>query len=156
MARSTDDCSLIWASSCCLPAFRARVVTISSASSIVVSVACAAPGDIFPAPFSRAFDSTGQAGWTQPMAGGGWGGVDLMGWLRVSAGRLRQGWVLVVESIAAATVAWLLDTWLIGDPQPFFAPAAALLVLGQRMRRAIEVILGVAGGVLVADVVVRA
>jgi hypothetical protein len=86
--------------------------------------------------------------------------VSVMGWLRVSAGRLRQGWVLVVESTAAATIAWLVDTWLIGDPQPFFAPAAALIVLGQvrgqRVRRAVEVILGVAGGVLVADVVARA
>jgi uncharacterized membrane protein YgaE (UPF0421/DUF939 family) len=83
-----------------------------------------------------------------------------MGWFRIAAGRLRQGWVLVVESTAAATVAWLVDTRLIGDPQPFFAPAAALIVLGQvrgqRMRRAVEVIVGVAGGVLVADVVAQA
>jgi len=83
-----------------------------------------------------------------------------MGWLRISAGRLRQGWVLVVESTAAATVAWLVDTAFIGNPQPFFAPAAALIVLGQvrgqRTRRAVEIILGVAGGVLVADVVARA
>jgi Fusaric acid resistance protein-like len=83
-----------------------------------------------------------------------------MGWLRISAGRLRQGWVLVVESTAAATVAWLVDTAFIGNPQPFFTPAAALIVLGQvrgqRTRRAVEIILGVAGGVLVADVVARA
>jgi len=46
-----------------------------------------------------------------------------MGWLRISAARLRQGWVLVVESTAAATPAWLVDTRLIGDPQPFSAPA---------------------------------
>jgi hypothetical protein len=80
--------------------------------------------------------------------------------LRISVGRLRQGWVFVVESTAAATIAWLAGRWLIGDPQPFFAPAAALIVLGQvrgqRRRRAVEVILGVAGGVLVADVVARA
>jgi uncharacterized membrane protein YgaE (UPF0421/DUF939 family) len=86
--------------------------------------------------------------------------MSVKGWLRISTARLRKGWLLVVESTAAATVAWLLDTWLIGHPQPFFAPAAALIVLGQvrgqRMRRAVEVILGVAGGVLVADVVVQA
>jgi uncharacterized membrane protein YgaE (UPF0421/DUF939 family) len=83
-----------------------------------------------------------------------------MGWLRISAGRLRQGWLFVVESTAAATVAWFVDTWLVGHPQPFFAPAAALIVLGQvrgqRMRRAVEVIVGVAGGVLAADVVAQA
>jgi uncharacterized membrane protein YgaE (UPF0421/DUF939 family) len=86
--------------------------------------------------------------------------VSLVGWLRISLGRLRRGWLLVVESTAAATVAWLVDTRFIGHPQPFFAPAAALIVLaqvrGQRTRRAIEVILGVAGGVLVADVVAQA
>jgi uncharacterized membrane protein YgaE (UPF0421/DUF939 family) len=85
--------------------------------------------------------------------------VSVMGWLRISAGRLRQGWLLVVESTAAATIAWFVDIRFIGDPQPF-APAAALIVLGQvrgqRRRRAVEVILGVAGGVLVADVVARA
>jgi uncharacterized membrane protein YgaE (UPF0421/DUF939 family) len=86
--------------------------------------------------------------------------VSLVAWLRISLGRLRHGWLLVVESTAAATVAWLVDTRFIGHPQPFFAPAAALIVLaqvrGQRTRRAIEVILGVAGGVLVADVVAQA
>ena len=86
--------------------------------------------------------------------------MSLLGWLRISADRLRQRWVFVVEATAAATIAWLVDTWLIGNPQPFFAPAAALIVLGQvrgqRIRRAVEVILGVAGGVLVADVVARA
>jgi uncharacterized membrane protein YgaE (UPF0421/DUF939 family) len=66
----------------------------------------------------------------------------------------------VLESTAAATVAWLVAARLIGHPQPFFAPAATLIVLGQvrgqRMWRAVEVILGVAGGVLVADVVIQA
>ncbi|TDB77104.1 aromatic acid exporter family protein [Micromonospora sp. KC721] len=82
------------------------------------------------------------------------------GWLREAAVRLRQGWVPVVEATLAATVAWLLATRLVGHPQPFFAPAAALIVLGQargqRMRRAIEVVLGVAAGVLVADLVIQA
>ncbi|MEV4759227.1 FUSC family protein [Micromonospora sp. NPDC049559] len=81
-------------------------------------------------------------------------------WLRTSAGRLRRGWSPVVESTAAATVAWLIATRLLHHPQPFFAPAAALIVLGQargqRWWRAIEVILGVAGGVLVADLVIQA
>src|ERR671917_715715 len=79
---------------------------------------------------------------------------------RAAAGRLRHGWRPVVEATLAATVAWLLAADLVGDPQPFFAPAAALIVLGQargqRMRRAVEVVLGVAAGVLVADLVVQA
>ncbi|MGB2567182.1 FUSC family protein [Micromonospora citrea] len=82
------------------------------------------------------------------------------GWTREAAVRLRQGWLPVVEATLAATVAWMLATRLVGHPQPFFAPAAALIVLGQargqRMRRAVEVVLGVAAGVLVADLVVQA
>ncbi|MGC4769837.1 FUSC family protein [Micromonospora sp. DT44] len=80
--------------------------------------------------------------------------------LRVAGHRLRQGWRPVLEATVAATVAWLLATRLLGHPQPFFAPAAALIVLGQargqRIRRAVEVVLGVAAGVLVADLVVQA
>ncbi|MFB9237214.1 aromatic acid exporter family protein [Plantactinospora siamensis] len=83
-----------------------------------------------------------------------------MGWLRRGAGRLRQGWLPIAEATLAATAAWVVDTRLIGHPQPFFAPAAALIVLGQtrgqRMRRAVEVVLGVAAGVLVADLVIEA
>jgi uncharacterized membrane protein YgaE (UPF0421/DUF939 family) len=86
--------------------------------------------------------------------------MSLVGWLRISVDHLRQRWLLVVESTVAATVAWFLDTRFVGHPQPFFAPAAALIVLAQvrsqRTRRAVEVILGVAGGVLVADVVIQA
>ncbi|MEV0809205.1 FUSC family protein [Micromonospora sp. NPDC050200] len=82
------------------------------------------------------------------------------GWFREAAGRLRQGWLPVVETTLAATVAWILAARLVGHPQPFFAPAAALIVLGQargqRVRRAVEVVLGVAAGVLVADLVVQA
>ncbi len=79
---------------------------------------------------------------------------------REAAGRLRRRWLTVAEATLAATVAWILATRLVGHPQPFFAPAAALIVLGQargqRMRRAVEVVLGVAAGVLVADLVVQA
>ncbi|MEV4482600.1 FUSC family protein [Micromonospora coxensis] len=82
------------------------------------------------------------------------------GWWRDAAVRLRQGWLPAVEATLAATVAWMLATRLVGHPQPFFAPAAALIVLGQargqRVRRAVEVVLGVAAGVLVADLVVQA
>ena len=54
-----------------------------------------------------------------------------LSWLRVAAGRLRQRWWPVVEATVAATVAWILAARLVGHPQPFFAPAAALIVLGQ-------------------------
>jgi uncharacterized membrane protein YgaE (UPF0421/DUF939 family) len=81
-------------------------------------------------------------------------------WLGAAGSRLRQGWRPIVEATAAATVAWLIATRLVDHPRPFFAPAAALIVLGQargqRTVRAVEVLLGVAGGVLLADVVAQA
>jgi uncharacterized membrane protein YgaE (UPF0421/DUF939 family) len=80
--------------------------------------------------------------------------------LEGSLGRLREGWPFVAEATAAATAAWIIDTRFLGQPRPFFAPAAALIVLGQvrgqRLLRAVEVVLGVAGGVLLADAVAGA
>jgi hypothetical protein len=62
-----------------------------------------------------------------------------------SLGRLREGWPFVAEATAAATAAWIIDTRFLGQPRPFFAPAAALIVLGQvrrqRLLRAVEVVL---------------
>lgn len=80
--------------------------------------------------------------------------------LREAAGRLRHGWRPVLQDALAATVAWIIATRLAGHPLPFFAPAAALNVLnqarGRRIRRTAEVVLGVAVGVLVAELVVQA
>jgi|tagenome__1003787_1003787.scaffolds.fasta_scaffold20576512_2 uncharacterized membrane protein YgaE (UPF0421/DUF939 family) len=49
---------------------------------------------------------------------------------------------------------------VLGHGQPFFAPASALIVLGvtqgQRLQRAVEIVVGVAVGVLVADLITRA
>jgi uncharacterized membrane protein YgaE (UPF0421/DUF939 family) len=86
--------------------------------------------------------------------------VNRVAWVRTAGSRLRHGWRPVVEGTAAATVAWLIATRLLDHPRPFFAPAAALIVLGQargqRTLRAVEVVLGVAGGVLLADIVAQA
>ncbi|MDQ1616698.1 MAG: hypothetical protein QOJ60_2637 [Actinomycetota bacterium] len=85
--------------------------------------------------------------------------MELAVQVRESVHRLRAGWRPLTEATLAATAAWFLDADVIGHPQPFFAPAAALIVLGQargqRVLRALEVVLGVAGGVLVADLVAR-
>ena len=71
--------------------------------------------------------------------------------------RLRKRWRFVVEATVAASVAFFVSKQLLDHHQPFFAPASALLVLGaargQRRGRAIEVVIGVAGGVLVADLI---
>lgn len=64
----------------------------------------------------------------------------------------------VVQCAVAAGVAWWLAADVLDHETPFFAPIAAVLSLGtsygQRLRRVVEVTLGVAIGVLVADVLV--
>lgn len=74
--------------------------------------------------------------------------------------RLRGSGVRIVEGTAAATLAWLIAIHLLSHPAPFFAAAAALIAMGvtrgQRIRRAGEVVVGVALGVLAADLLARA
>ena len=72
--------------------------------------------------------------------------------------RLRvNGWS-VVQTAVAATVAYSLAIVLLGHGTPFFAPIAAVVALsvtlGQRMRRAVELVFGVAVGLMVADLLV--
>jgi uncharacterized membrane protein YgaE (UPF0421/DUF939 family) len=72
--------------------------------------------------------------------------------------RLRaKGWH-VAQAAVAAGVAWFLAADVLGHDTPFFAPIAAVVGLGtsygQRFRRVAEVTLGVAIGVLVADLLV--
>src|SRR5215469_5330071 len=72
--------------------------------------------------------------------------------------RLRGGALLAAQAGVAAALAWLVAHDLIGHPRPFFAPIAAVVVLnvsvGQRLRRAIELVVGVALGILVGDVLI--
>jgi uncharacterized membrane protein YgaE (UPF0421/DUF939 family) len=81
-------------------------------------------------------------------------------WMLAGSRRLRDGWLRITEATLAATLAWLVAAHLLGHEQPFFAPASALIVLGvtqgQRLQRAVEIVVGVAVGVLVADLITRA
>ena len=75
--------------------------------------------------------------------------------------RLRRlqakSWQIGQCAIAAA-VAWSIAADLLGHPTPFFAPVAAVVALGtsygQRLRRVVEVTVGVAVGVFLADLLV--
>jgi hypothetical protein len=64
----------------------------------------------------------------------------------------------ILHTSVAAAGAWLVATKVVGHPQPFFAPTAAVITLGltvgQRRRRAVEIGLGVAVGVLIGDLLV--
>ena len=78
--------------------------------------------------------------------------------MRARLQRLRASALVVVQAALAASVAWLIATEILGHERPFFAPVSALiclgLTLGQRPRRAVEMVAGVAIGILVADLIV--
>jgi hypothetical protein len=73
--------------------------------------------------------------------------------------RLRASGWSVVQAAVAASLAYLLAVVLLGHETPFFAPIAAVVslsvTLGQRVRRAVELVFGVAVGLVLADILVR-
>lgn len=70
----------------------------------------------------------------------------------------RDSWLLLVQLVLASTAAWLVATELVGHVQPFFAPVAAVVTvtggLGQRRRVAVDLLLGVAVGVLAGELLI--
>jgi uncharacterized membrane protein YgaE (UPF0421/DUF939 family) len=72
--------------------------------------------------------------------------------------RLRGSLLFAVQAGVKAGIAWLVAQKVIGHPHPFFAPIAAVIVLnvsvGQRLRRAVELVFGVALGILVGDLLI--
>jgi uncharacterized membrane protein YgaE (UPF0421/DUF939 family) len=69
--------------------------------------------------------------------------------------RVRTALGLAVQAGVAAGLAWLISHKLLGNPQPVFAPISAVGTLaasvGQRLRRTVELIIGVAVGVGLGD-----
>jgi hypothetical protein len=78
--------------------------------------------------------------------------------LRSGSLHLRGVWLQILQTAVAACVAWFLATLLLGLDRPTFAPIAAVIALGlavsERGRRAVELTLGVAFGILIADFLV--
>lgn len=78
--------------------------------------------------------------------------------LSAGSGRLRTNVWPVAQSAAAAALAYFIAQVLLGHERPFFAPIAAVIclsvTLGRRTRRAVELVFGVAVGLLVADLLV--
>src|SRR3712207_2862995 len=64
----------------------------------------------------------------------------------------------ILQTSVAASLSYFLAAVVLGNEQPFFAPIAAVVTLGlapgQRGRRAVEVALGVAVGLAIADAIV--
>jgi uncharacterized membrane protein YccC len=77
---------------------------------------------------------------------------------RARLARLAATSRTVVQAAAATGLAWLVATEVVGHQAPFFAPVAAIITLGltfgERGRRAVELALGVAVGIAVADLLV--
>jgi uncharacterized membrane protein YgaE (UPF0421/DUF939 family) len=73
--------------------------------------------------------------------------------------RLRHRSFFIVQCSTAAAVAWWVATDLLHHQNAFFAPVTVMLCLGmsygQRLRRVIDVTIGVAIGVLVGDIFVH-
>src|SRR5436309_9937868 len=78
---------------------------------------------------------------------------------RSAWGRLRENLWPLAQTAIAASLAWLLAAKVLGHRSPFFAPIAAIVSLaatrGQRARRAVELMLGVALGVGVGTLLTR-
>ncbi len=72
--------------------------------------------------------------------------------------RLRLNAMLTLQTGCAAGLAWFLAHDLLRHPVPFFAPIAAVITLGvstsQRLRRSVELVLGVAVGIAVGDILI--
>jgi uncharacterized membrane protein YgaE (UPF0421/DUF939 family) len=77
--------------------------------------------------------------------------------IRAGTSRLRASALLLGHASLGAALAWLVATEGLGHERPFFAPVAAVICLGlsfgQRTRRTVEVIGGVALGIVIGDVV---
>jgi uncharacterized membrane protein YgaE (UPF0421/DUF939 family) len=80
--------------------------------------------------------------------------------LQIAAHRLRPRLLPILQTAAAAVLAWQIAAALLPDPRPAFASIAAVVAVGatfgQRGTRAAELIGGVVVGLSVADVIVRA
>jgi uncharacterized membrane protein YgaE (UPF0421/DUF939 family) len=69
--------------------------------------------------------------------------------------RVRASLLFAAQAGLAAGLSWLIAFDWLHHPRPFFAPIAAVIALnvsiGQRLRRVVELVVGVALGILVGD-----
>jgi uncharacterized membrane protein YgaE (UPF0421/DUF939 family) len=74
--------------------------------------------------------------------------------------RLRPRLLQILQTAAAAVVAWYVARLTLPDPTPSFAAIAAIIALGasygERGKHALQLVAGVVLGLLIADVIVHA
>ncbi|MFR9775893.1 FUSC family protein [Micromonospora sp. MS34] len=79
--------------------------------------------------------------------------------LREAYERLRTYFIVAVQAGVAAGLSWYIASTLLHNPQPLFAPAAAVgtiaAALGNRIRRTVELLVGVVLGVLAGDLIIQ-
>src|SRR3954453_22001143 len=82
----------------------------------------------------------------------------LKGYLVTGLGRLGSNSWPVIQTAAAASVAYFLATFILGSQQAFYAPIAAIVCLSvsltQPWRRAVLVTIGIAVGLTLANLIV--
>ncbi|RJO77222.1 aromatic acid exporter family protein [Nocardia panacis] len=75
--------------------------------------------------------------------------------MRASWSRLRLSALPIVQCALGAALSWFVAHVVVGHPQPFFAPTAAVvsigLSFGARLRRSVELVVGVAVGIGIGD-----
>ncbi|NUT37271.1 MAG: aromatic acid exporter family protein [Hamadaea sp.] len=78
--------------------------------------------------------------------------------LKARWARTRASFGIALQAAVAAGIAWAIAHLLLHHPQPYFAPISAIATLavsvGQRMRRAVEIVLGNAFGILLGEALV--
>lgn len=76
--------------------------------------------------------------------------------MRRSWARLRLSALPILQCSIAAALAWFLARHIVGHELPFFAPTAAVVSIGisfgARLRRSVELVVGVAVGIGIGDV----
>ena len=97
--------------------------------------------------------------WTRARAPGGRALGRLPVPVQSRVRRLLNSVVPILQCGLAAGVSWWIATAVFGHAAPFFAPIAAIISLGlslsRRWRRSVELVGGVAIGVLIGDLLVR-
>ncbi|MFI9506808.1 aromatic acid exporter family protein [Nocardia sp. NPDC052566] len=75
--------------------------------------------------------------------------------LREAWARLRLSALPIVQCAVGAALAWFIAHKVVGHPQPFFAPTAAVVSIGisfgARLKRSVELVVGVAVGIGIGD-----
>lgn len=71
---------------------------------------------------------------------------------------VQNAWILALQAGLAAALSWFVSYYILRNPEPVFAPISAVATLaasvGQRIRRTVELILGVSLGVAIGDALI--